>query len=132
MEYFLHIYFLLFVIFCFASVLCRLNYLYINFVLSLPASITYRVVHVTPNDDGQPQLISGISSNQVQFYTCSLVCKLQCILISIVVYAALILKVDLMCFCNSFARVEDIEVVASLWSLAQNENFLIKLQTFLR
>lgn len=29
-----------------------------------PASITYRVVHVTPNDDGQPQIISGLASNQ--------------------------------------------------------------------
>jgi len=28
-------------------------------------AVTYRVVQVTPNEDGQPQLVAGLPSNQV-------------------------------------------------------------------
>ena len=29
-------------------------------------AVTYRVVQVTPNEDGQPQLVAGLPSNQVR------------------------------------------------------------------
>jgi len=38
-------------------------------------AVTYRVVQVTPNEDGQPQLVAGLPSNQasipalLQFFT---------------------------------------------------------------
>jgi len=34
-------------------------------------AVTYRVVQVTPNEDGQPQLVAGLPPNQVSLFQLS-------------------------------------------------------------
>jgi len=51
--------------------------LFVELYCIFAGAVTYRVVQVTPNEDGQPQLVAGLPSNQVSVILLLFLCLVK-------------------------------------------------------